>query len=399
LAGPALQPAWAASAAVADAASSGADSVPLSLPSDVQAYDRPNDNGGAIIVTWTISRDDTLPAGLVTGYSILRSSRSGGQFEVVGRAAAGMSRFVDVNAEAGIPFYYKVAAEEGEQTGPSPPVGPVTSTYQWINWDRWNHLLLGLLLCGAVVFFIRIGQRGQLRFRRLPGVDAMEKAIAQAAETGRPIFFVTGSEDLNEIQTIAGLNVLEQVSRRMVAREADLRVPQFHSLVMAASDDTLYYAYAGAGRPEGYDRDDAFYVSDEQFGFVAGVAGLMCREEPIACFYFGSFYAESLALTEVGQTIGAVQVAGTAERAQIPFLLTACDHVLIGEEMFAAAAYLSRDPRQLGALRGQDFGKLLAIGAIAVGCVLATLTSLIDSNILAMLRDGLLSIFETGVRR
>jgi len=85
------------------------------------------------------------------------------------------------------------------------------------------------------------------------------------------------------------------------------------------------------------------YLTDDQFAYAAGVNGIMIREKPAACLYMGKFYAESLILAETGNSIGAIQIAGTASQAQIPFFVTACDYTLIGEEFFAASAYLSQD--------------------------------------------------------
>ena len=113
-------------------------------------------------------------------------------------------------------------------------------------------------------------------------------------------------------------------------------------------------------------------VTDEQFGYVAYVQGHMVREKPAACFYMGSFFAESLLLAETGNAIGAIQIAGTAQPAQLPFFVAACDYTLIGEEFFAASAYLSGEPDQLGSLKGQDAGKLLVLlrgGAIPMAYV------------------------------
>ena len=76
---------------------------------------------------------------------------------------------------------------------------------------------------------------------------------------------------------------------------------------------------------------------------AARVDGMIAREKPGACFLLGSFFAESLLLAEAGNQAGAVQVAGTAMSHQLPFLVAACDHVLIGEEFFAASAYLTGD--------------------------------------------------------
>jgi hypothetical protein len=137
------------------------------------------------------------------------------------------------------------------------------------------------------------------------------------------------------------------------------------------------------------------YITDEQFGFASAVVGTIVRERAAACFYFGQFYAESLVLAETGQTVGAIQIAGTNETSQLPFFVAACDYTLIGEEFFAASAYLSGEPQQLGSIKGQDMGKLLGAGLIALGVMLATVVALTGeggalSGTLTFLTQGLL---------
>jgi hypothetical protein len=102
----------------------------------------------------------------------------------------------------------------------------------------------------------------------------------------------------------------------------------------------------------------------------------MVRERPAACFYMGCFFAESLIFAETGNSIGAIQIAGTAESAQLPFFVAACDYTLIGEEFFAASAYLSGEPLQIGSLRGQDMCKAAAGGFIVAGVAAKTLAAL-----------------------
>jgi len=101
--------------------------------------------------------------------------------------------------------------------------------------------------------------------------------------------------------------------------------------------------------------------------------GIMLREKPATVLYFGAFYAESLILAETGHSVGSIQIAGTAQPSQLPFFVTACDYTLIGEELFAASAYLSRDPLLLGSLKGQDWGKAIFLGIILLGILLETL--------------------------
>ena len=106
----------------------------------------------------------------------------------------------------------------------------------------------------------------------------------------------------------------------------------------------------------------------------------MLREKPAANFYMGSYFAESLLLTETGAGTGAIQIAGTDSDHQLPFFVTTCDYTLIGEELYAASAYLSREPVLVGTLRGQDFGKALIMTALILGTALATLGVVLQSD-------------------
>jgi hypothetical protein len=152
---------------------------------------------------------------------------------------------------------------------------------------------------------------------------------------------------------------------------------------MTAARDAVQAAHFEAGRPETYSEGNITYITDEQFGYVAAVTGSMMREKPAACFYMGAFYAESLLFAENGNSIGAIQIAGTAEASQLPFFVAACDYTLIGEEFFAASAYLSGERDQLGSIQGQDFGKMMATALIVLGAVLATGAALAPGGSLA----------------
>jgi len=131
--------------------------------------------------------------------------------------------------------------------------------------------------------------------------------------------------------------------------------------------------YLHAGRPEQYESDCVRFISPEQFAYVAAVTGMMLRDRPAAHIFMGSFFAESLLLAETGFQTGAIQVAGTANVHQLPFFVVACDYTLIGEELYAASAYLSGEPKLVGSLKGADLLKVVIIVVVLVGCVLETM--------------------------
>ena len=95
--------------------------------------------------------------------------------------------------------------------------------------------------------------------------------------------------------------------------------------------------------------------------------------EPAAHIFMGSFFGESLILAETGYVNKAIQIGGTAEITQLPFFIAACDYTLIGEEFFAASAYLSQDPSLLSTIRAADWAKTALVLALLTGAVLESL--------------------------
>lgn len=349
--------------------------LPPRAPGNPLAEDTKGDEGGSITIRWTPSADDT--AGFVSGYEILRGSTPQGPFKSVGFASPGATRFADGSTFDDSSYYYKIVATGATGSSETPVIGPAHSSPQWFNTNRANVLVIGLLVSGAVLYYIASARKGKKLFiRRIAGLEAVQDAIGRATEMGRPILYIPGIQDMDDVQTVAGVTILGYVARTIAEYDTRLEVPTSRSIVMSTARETIRSAFLAAGRPEKYSDDIVHYVTDEQFGYVAAVDGIMVREKPATCFYMGAFFAEALIMAETGNSIGAIQIAGTAMPAQLPFFVAACDYTLIGEELFAASAYLSNEPRQLGSLKGQDVGKMIAMIAIALGVALFTLNQI-----------------------
>lgn len=355
-------------------------------PSGVRALDTKGDEGGSITVTWTLSPDDRPEAetnAAVIGYDIQRAESPSGPFESVGFAPRGATRFADASTHDGVDYFYRVVASTASGDAPSSVAGPVRSSAQWFNTNRTNVFVIGIVLSFAIIYYIASARRGKKLFiRRIAGLEAVQEAIGRATEMGRPILYIPGIQDMDDVQTVAGVTILGHVARTIAEYDTRIEVPTSRSIVMSTARETIKAAYIAAGRPDAYSDDSVHYVTDEQFGYVAAVDGIMVRDRPATCFYMGAFFAESLIMAETGNSIGAIQIAGTAMPAQLPFFVAACDYTLIGEELFAASAYLSNEPKQLGSLKGQDIGKSIAMLAIAAGVVLFTLHELTGAEVL-----------------
>ena len=232
----------------------------------------------------------------------------------------------------------------------------------------------------ATAIFVARARAGKPpTIRRIAALEAVDEAIGRATEMGRSVFFIPGIQDMDNIQTVAGVTLLGRVSRTAAEYDAVVEAPTCRSLVMEAAREAVQASCLAAGRADAYQPDRINYITDEQFAYVAYVGGKMIREKPAACFYMGCFFAESLIFAETGNSIGAIQIAGTAESSQLPFFVAACDYTLIGEEFFAASAYLSGEPDQLGTLQAQDSGKVALLAFIVLGSAAATVVALAPS--------------------
>jgi hypothetical protein len=257
-------------------------------------------------------------------------------------------------------------------------VSKATASGQWFNTARTNALVGVLFTSFVIIFFIFRARSGaELFVRKIAGLDAVDDAIGRATEMGKPILFVSGLADASEIATIAAMTILGKVARKTAEYETPLIVPCYDPIVMIVEKEIVRQAYTEMGKPDAFDEDSVFFVTQSQFGYVAAVDGIMLREKPATNFYMGAFFAESLILAETGAETGAIQIAGTDRVTQLPFFITACDYTLMGEELYAATAYLGRDPLFLGSLKGQDWAK----GAIMLALIVGTVFLIISTDL------------------
>lgn len=373
-------------------------------PQNLRVVDTPSDSGGGLTVLWAKAAYDAPDV----RYQVLLGD--GAEKKVVAEFPADSHYVRDakwpwwtrvdrpdahqfnlksgkgLELKNGTPYAVAVAVVKGTERVEAEPIRAVPEP-NWVNWNQMNNLFL-VLLFGAVVFgSIRAAKRREIFLRRIPGLDAVDEAIGRATELGKPILYLTGAGDMSEPSTIAAAVILGRVAKRVAAYETDLLVPHRDPIVMAVCQEITKQSYLEAGKPDVFREDSNFFITTDQFSYTAAVDGIMLRRRPAANFFMGSYFAEALLLTETGASTGAIQIAGTDSDHQLPFFVTTCDYTLIGEELYAASAYLSREPVQLGTLRGQDLGKGFILVVLALGTLLATVGVLFETDLPMIVLD------------
>ena len=292
-------------------------------------------------------------------------------------SAAAQKRLKRINREhAGRRYHFRLAWAGPGQTPPegrgvTAAAAPASALFDMA---KLVNLVFALFFTGAVLGMVaHVRRHPDVFVRRIAGLEAVDEAIGRATEMGKPALFVHGLTGVSDIAVLASLSILGRIARRIAEHDSDLLVVNNDPIVYSISYEVVQEGYRVANRPDAFNSDNIFMAASQQFPYVAAVAGIMARRKPAANFFMGYFYAESLILAEVGASTGAIQIAATDAFIQIPFFITTCDYTLMGEELYAAGAYLSRNAKMLATLKAQDLGKAVLMAALPLGLALSNL--------------------------
>jgi len=237
-------------------------------------------------------------------------------------------------------------------------------------------LFLGTFAFIAIIYGIyRIRNRN---IRSIPGLDAIPEAIGRAAEMGRPVHDSPGLGALIDqyaAQTIAGLDIIGYVARLCASRGVPLEVTIPTAHVLPPAEEIVKNAYIMEGAIESWSPDIVRFLPNQESLFTY-TNDMFVRRNIAANIMVGAYYWEAIVLAEQGGAVGAMQIGGTARQSQLPAFVAACDYIIIGDEMFAASAYLTKDEKTIGSIAGLDIFRAVVVGLMILGLIL----SLIGSN-------------------
>ncbi|MCH7731988.1 MAG: fibronectin type III domain-containing protein, partial [Candidatus Marinimicrobia bacterium] len=169
-----------------------AQDVLLAPPVNLQAVDHPWDHGDKVDLTWNLSADD--PA-LVTSYLIYSSELPDGPFSFITIISSGDQSFTVEKLERGDNYFFKVVAvgTDGSESLPAVTTEAVVPTRQWFDGNRFSLAIIILIFCGSVYYWIRHARMGgELKIRKIAGLEAIEEAVGRATEMGRSCLFIVG---------------------------------------------------------------------------------------------------------------------------------------------------------------------------------------------------------------
>jgi len=231
--------------------------------------------------------------------------------------------------------------------------------------------VLGLGFFAALLYGTKYLRNREIR--PIPGLIAIEEAVGRAVEMGRPVHDCPGGGGLTDYtaqQTIAAIAIIGYVAKLCAEKGAQYRVSINVAHTLPAVEEIIRTNYRKAGKIEQYSPDIVRFLPD-QVSLFSYDMGMFEREKIAANILVGAYFWEAIVLAEYGGSVGALQIGGTARQSQLPAFVASCDYLIIGDEMFAAAAKVSEDRAQIGSIAGQDICRAILVGLMVIGLIAA----------------------------
>lgn len=242
---------------------------------------------------------------------------------------------------------------------------------------------IGFIL-GMIFFAILIYATKYLKgrtIRPIAGLDAIEEAVGRAVEMGRPVHDCPGGGGFDSQyaqQTVAAIGIIGHVAKLCASRGADLKVSINVAHTLPAVEEIIRTSYLSEGQIDQYSPDMVRFLPNQNALF-SYCMGMFEREKIAANIMVGAYFWEAIVLAEHGGSVGAMQIGGTARQSQLPAFVASCDYLIIGDEMFAANAYVTKDEQQISNIAGQDIVRIIVL----IIMVLGSLASLVGIDVIA----------------
>ncbi|OQY21336.1 MAG: hypothetical protein B6I35_08575 [Anaerolineaceae bacterium 4572_32.2] len=235
-------------------------------------------------------------------------------------------------------------------------------------------VLLSVPLLFYALSRTRTGHKPNLR--PLPAFDLLAGMSGRAAESNRVLHVGLGMGGISGPDTavsLAGLTALEYLADQAALSESRLVVTVANPTLLPAAQEVLRRAYAHQGKSEIFTPSQVRLLAPDKAAYAAGVMDILEGEDPLTNVTIGAFGDEYLLIGETGAKKGLEQVAGTDNPAALAFMYAIADETLIGEEIFAAGAYLHGDSESVAGIIVQDWWRYLVVLIIIAGVLWQTL--------------------------
>jgi hypothetical protein len=235
-----------------------------------------------------------------------------------------------------------------------------------------------LIFVALILLFSRQVRAGQWPIlRQIRAFEALKGLTGRAIEAGRGLHLSLGLGRLTNETTadsLAGLSILHYLSRQAAVTGAPPTVTMADPTVLLLAQNVTRATHLD--NPGGL--EEAFHnirwIAPQPAAYAAGVMNVIEIDRTEANVMVGHFADEYLLMGETATRRGISHIGGTSDPNTLPFIYASADETLLGEEIYAAGAYLQKAPAHIGSLIAQDTLRTLIAWLIGIGIFFVTVT-------------------------
>lgn len=239
-------------------------------------------------------------------------------------------------------------------------------------------LALGLLILAAVLLLALTlwRRRTPASFRVIEAYERLNRSVGLAVENGSRLHISLGRGNLFTARggsALAGLAMLRRLAERTSVSDRPPVVTSGDASLAILSQDTLQSGYRAAGAEEQYRFSTGRLTGLTPFSYAAGALPTIHDENVSANIILGDLGTEAALLTEASDRENANLIAASDNLSAQSVFYASSQEPLIGEELFAAGAYVGAGASHDASLNVQDILRWLIILAIILGAGLKIL--------------------------
>jgi hypothetical protein len=233
-------------------------------------------------------------------------------------------------------------------------------------------LLASVLLIGLTLW----RRRSPATLRVIDAYERLNKSVGIAVENGTRLHISLGRGNLFTARggsALVGLAMLRRLTERTSVSDRPPIVTSGDASLAILSQDTLQAGFRAAGAEDQYRFSTGRLTGLSPFSYAAGTMPVIRDENVSTNIFIGDFGNEAALLTEEADRANTNLIAASDNLSAQAIFYASAQDPLIGEELFAAGAYVGAGASHEASLNVQDILRWLIILAIIIGAGLTML--------------------------
>lgn len=234
--------------------------------------------------------------------------------------------------------------------------------------------LLIIVFAAFLLLVITLWKRNSpAHLRDIPALTRLYRMLGLSVEDGTRLHISLGRGSLLDARggsALAGLATLRIIAEKTSVSDMPAVASSGDAVLGLLTQDTLQAGYKAAGVDEFYSHTTGRVTGLTPFGFAAGAMNISRNEKVSTTVMLGHFGPEAALIADASDREGVPLIGASDDLSGQAILFANTQDALIGEELFAAGAYLGAGTAHLSSLTVQDILRWLVILALLGGAAI-----------------------------